>query len=80
MPAWAFCFILSGPAAQAQPAYLCSEPLGLPDADGDGVRDACDCASADPNAFWLPSEVETLTVPSSSTVVWDGCPSLRGRT
>jgi len=74
LPAWGVCFILFVGGVQAQPAYLCREPLGLPDADGDGVRDACDCAAADPNAFWIPSEVETLTVPSASTVVWDGLP------
>src|SRR5262249_4969024 len=37
--------------------------VGAPDADGDGVPDASDCAPADPTAWAVPSEALNLRFP-----------------
>ena len=48
-------------------------PGAFPDADADGVADACDCASLDPGAFAVPVEVpRTRAVGSApATFTWD---------
>jgi len=48
-------------------------PGAFPDADGDGVGDACDCAPSDPGAFARPVEVPRLRAASAApmTLNWD---------
>lgn len=52
----------------------------FPDADGDGVNDACDCAAANPGAYAAPGEVPRLrlqgTVPF--TLSWDALGGVTG--
>lgn len=42
-----------------------------PDADGDGIADACDCAPADSGAYDAPREIAHLEVADAATVLWD---------
>jgi aldose sugar dehydrogenase len=45
----------------------------FPDADGDGVDDACDCAPTDPGSFAPPVEVPRLRVSGTTapSILWD---------
>jgi hypothetical protein len=48
--------------------------IALPDADGDGVPDASDCAPGDPAAWAVPGEASDLTMsgsPGQTTLRWN---------
>ncbi len=46
-------------------------PPGLPDGDGDGSKDACDCAPDDATAFAEPAEIENLRWLDAESMAWD---------
>jgi len=43
--------------------------VGNPDADADGVADACDCAPSDPTAYHVPGEVVRMTFAADKTTL-----------
>lgn len=52
--------------------------MTLPESDGDGVVDACDCAPADGAAFDGPSEVSGDAFPSKETYTWASLATITG--
>jgi glucose/arabinose dehydrogenase len=52
----------------------------FPDADADGVNDACDCAVSNPGAYARPGEVPRLQLQGTSpdTLFWDGQAGVTG--
>jgi aldose sugar dehydrogenase len=48
-------------------------PGAVPDADGDGASDACDCAPGDPAAYAAPREIPRLRLggATSASIGWD---------